>query len=142
MIDLLEHIQTYRLTVDFGLVVLIWMVQLIVYPGFLFFTEKNLLKWHKVYTPKITIVVAPLMFLQAGIALYLCVFEYSILHLLYALLVASTWVSTFLYFVPLHQQIEQHKEVVVAAQKLSSRNLFRALQWTLVFIYGIIFLSS
>ena len=142
MQSLLDHITTLRLVIDFGLVVLIWMVQLIVYPGFLFYKDENLITWHKVYTPRITIIVAPLMFVQAGVAIYLVTVEFSILHLIYTLLVVSTWVSTFLYFVPLHQKIENKKELKTSALKLSKGNILRAFQWSLVFIYGLIFLTS
>jgi hypothetical protein len=142
MQSLLDHINTFRLIIDFGLVVLIWIVQLIVYPGFLFYEDENLIKWHKVYTPRITLIVAPLMFLQAGVALYLVTIEFSILHLIYTLLVVSTWISTFLFFVPLHQNIENKIHLKSSASKLSKGNMFRAFQWTLVFIFGLICLSS
>ncbi|WP_033408481.1 hypothetical protein [Psychroflexus tropicus] len=142
MQSLLDHITTLRLVIDFGLVVLIWMVQLIVYPGFLFYQEKDLITWHKVYTPRITIIVAPLMFIQAAVALYLVIIEFSLLHLIYTLLVVSIWISTFLFFVPLHQNIESQKHIEVSAEKLSRGNLYRAFQWTVVFIFGLSFLSS
>jgi hypothetical protein len=142
MQSLLDHITTLRLVIDFGLVVLIWMVQLIVYPGYLFYQEKDLITWHKVYTPRITIIVAPLMFIQAAVALYLVIIEFSVLHLIYTLMVVSTWISTFLFFVPLHQNIESQKHIKVSAEKLSRGNLYRAFQWTIVFIFGLSFLSS
>jgi hypothetical protein len=142
MNSIFEHIHEVRPIIDFGLVVLIWMVQLIVYPGFSFYSEKHLLKWHKFYTPRITIVVAPLMFLQMGIALYLSFFEFSTLNLIYLILVLSTWLSTFSYFVPLHQKIEANMDPLQSAKKLTKGNWLRTFQWTFIFLFGLILLSS
>ncbi|MFT6745260.1 MAG: hypothetical protein ACJAR8_001821, partial [Bacteroidia bacterium] len=61
---------TARLIVDFGLVVLIWMVQLIVYPSFLFYKDTELITWHTKYTPRITKIVAPLMFAQLSLSVF------------------------------------------------------------------------
>ena len=35
-----------RVIIDFGAVVLIWMVQLVVYPSFTYFQKKELMDWH------------------------------------------------------------------------------------------------
>lgn len=142
MNSILEHLWMIRLLADFGLVVLIWMVQLIVYPGFTFYSEELLLKWHKTYTPRITFIVAPLMFVQVCIALYLCAFDFSIVHLVYLILVISTWISTFIYFVPLHHKIEANRDLKSSANKLTKGNWIRTIQWTFIFIYGVVWLSS
>lgn len=142
MHTILEQIHSIRIVVDFGLVVLIWMVQLIVYPGFLHYSDNDLLKWHKYYTPKITYVVAPMMFIQMGIAIYILFFEFSVFNLIYFLLVLSTWVSTFIYFVPLHQKIESSQNIKLSAKKLTSGNWLRTLQWSFIFVFGLFLLSS
>lgn len=142
MNPILEHIHSIRIVIDFGLVVLIWIVQLIVYPGYSFYSDENLLKWHKYYTPRITVVVAPMMFVQMGIAIYLSLFEFSIPNLIYFLLVLSTWVSTFSYFVPLHQKIEANQEIKPSAKKLTFGNWIRTFQWTLTFVFGLYLLYS
>jgi len=139
---ILEHLNVFRLVVDFGLTVLIWMVQLIIYPGFMFYKTASLLKWHRYYTPRITIVVAPLMFIQLGVSLYHLIFEFGSLHLIYFLLVSSTWLSTFAYFVPLHQKIETDSDPLFSAKKLTSGNWIRTFQWTLIFIFSLIAFSS
>lgn len=139
---LLDNIHILRMIADFGLVVLIWMVQLVVYPGFSFYTNADLLKWHKYYTPKITIVVAPMMFIQMGLALYISLFEFSIANLIYGLLVISTWLTTFTYFVPLHQKIEKNQDIKISANKLTTGNWVRTFQWTFIFIYGVFLFYS
>ena len=63
-------IEITRLVLDVGLLVLIWMIQLIVYPSFLFYTAKELIAWHKMYTKAIALIVIPLMLGQLGIIIY------------------------------------------------------------------------
>jgi hypothetical protein len=53
-----------RLLLDFGLVVLIWLVQLVIYPGFKFYSPSNLALWHKIYTGRIGVAVVPMMVWQ------------------------------------------------------------------------------
>ena len=62
-------IEITRLLLDFGLCILIWMVQLVVYPSFLFFSFNNLFTWHKTYTKAIALIVIPLMLGQLGIVI-------------------------------------------------------------------------
>ena len=62
--DFTQIISKITLLVDIGLVVLIWMVQLIVYPSFTFYSKENLVNWHQKYTARIAVIVIPLMFLQ------------------------------------------------------------------------------
>ena len=134
---IINSLDSLRVIIDFGLVVLIWMVQLIIYPGFSYYSNSDLLKWHKFYTPKITIVVAPLMFIQMGIAIYLTVFEFSLPYLIYLILVLSSWISTFIYFVPLHRKIDGNTDIKISAQKLATGNWVRTFQWTFIFIYSL-----
>ncbi len=57
-----------RLLLDFGLVVLIWIIQRIVYPGFLHYSTENLVVWHRQYTSRFSAIVIPLMLAQLGIS--------------------------------------------------------------------------
>jgi len=58
---------TARLVVDFCLVVLIWLVQLIIYPSFRYMSPEQLAIWHPKYTTLITLVVGPLMLAQVAV---------------------------------------------------------------------------
>ena len=51
-----SFLNNYALLVDAGLVVLIWMVQLIIYPSFLHY-DNNLVEWHHKYTSRIALIV-------------------------------------------------------------------------------------
>ena len=59
-----------RLCIDFGLFILIWMVQLIVYPSFRCIDANLFSQWHDKYTGLISVFVVPLMFTQVGLVLY------------------------------------------------------------------------
>ena len=61
---MMEGLQTARLIVDSGMCVLIWMVQLIIYPAFHAITSARF-SWHGEYMQAIGTIVMPLMILQA-----------------------------------------------------------------------------
>lgn len=124
--------------VDFGMVVLIWIVQLVVYPGFLFYAKEDLLRWHGQYTGAITIIVMPLMLGQLCLHGWKLYNQFSSMGLVIFLLVLSTWAVTFLVSVPLHNQISSGVDIEVASAKLVSTNWIRTVQWTLIFILGLI----
>jgi hypothetical protein len=124
--------------VDTALFILIWMVQLIIYPGFCYYEEENIKKWHPVYTKMITIIVLPLMVGQLG--LYsLAVFQQpDVLSISQFILVASTWGITFLFAVPLHSAIEKVPQTVSHRKKLVQVNWPRTAIWTIILIISLI----
>lgn len=123
-----------RLIFDSGLLVLIWMVQLIVYPSFLFFNNlESLYKWHETYTKRIAVVVIPLMFGQL-ITIGLQVFtEQDFYTLTSSGLVFLVWASTFLQFVPLHTNISHKRNIDSSLKQLKHKNWIRTVLWTLLF---------
>lgn len=126
------------LIIDFGLVVLIWMVQLVVYPSFLYFEKGGLLSWHSRYTPAITQIVAPLMFAQLIIASVRIFDSLSYYTITYAALVVLIWIVTFVVFIPLHEKIQLGVFTNQTLTKLVKYNWFRTLIWTLLFIVSVI----
>ena len=128
------ELKTYQLLIDFGLVVLIFLVQLCIYPAFKYFSEENLRIWHRVYTPNITYVVFPLMLGQLGFSAYYVFFDADVLHWLHFILVLLTWLSTFAFFVPLHQKINAGSFNKRNLLQLEKGNWFRLILWALVFV--------
>lgn len=127
-------LETARLIFDSGLLVLIWMVQLIVYPSFLYFNKlDSLYKWHETYTKRIAVIVIPLMFGQL-ITIVLQVFTMQDLYTLASSgLVFLVWASTFLQFVPLHANISHKRSVESTLKQLKNKNWIRTVLWTLLF---------
>ncbi len=134
-------IELAALLTDAGLVILIWMVQLIVYPSFLFFKKAQLFLWHKKYTNYIAIIVIPLMLSQlvfASLALFYKPLHFSIP---YFSIVVFLWIFTFLGFAPLHFKISAEKSTKNTLQLLVSRNWLRTLLWSFLFVFHLFFFS-
>ena len=125
-------IEITRLVLDVGLLVLIWMIQLIVYPSFLFYTAKELIAWHKMYTKAIALIVIPLMLGQLGIAIYQVFLLQNTYTLTSIVLVVFLWGITLLKFAPMHQQISEGNTHVQLLKKLVQINWIRALIWTIL----------
>lgn len=124
----------YKLLFDFGIVVLIWMTQLIVYPSFTQFDPSDLQRWHASYTMRISLIVMPLMFGQLGFHVYQLTQQIGLLQIIALILIVLAWANTFLYAVPLHNQIGAGVEVIEFAEKLVSVNAWRTGFWSVVFL--------
>ena len=91
----------WKSIVDFGLVVLIWMTQLVVYPSFTYFSENDLINWHSRYTTAISLIVMPLMLAQVAIHGFALFQNFTWLGFFVAVLIGLVWVNTFFFAVPL-----------------------------------------
>lgn len=122
-----------RLLIDFGFMILIWAVQLVIYPCFQYYSKENLLVWHKSYTLRVTFIVLPLMLSQLALAvIQLWHFQnwYTVSSIL---IIASLWILTFSIFVPLHQSIDNTIPAPDVCHKLVSKNWMRTVLWSLLF---------
>ena len=127
-------IEITRLLLDFGLCILIWMVQLIVYPSFTFYNNTQLLTWHKTYTKAIALIVIPLMLGQLGIAIYQVFLAQNSYTLVSIVLVVFLWGITLLKFAPMHQQISEGNTQIQLLKTLVQMNWIRTIIWTLLFV--------
>lgn len=129
-------LEILRLAIDFGLVVLIWMVQLLIYPSFEYFVGHRLGKWHKIYTRNMTFIVAPMMMAQTGLAFYFIYYYPDMVaaNIMYTILVALTWITTVLFFIPMHARIDKNPDDVILCRKLSRWNWMRVILWTAILI--------
>lgn len=130
-------IDHFRLLIDFGLVVLIWMVQLVVYPSFKFYTPDGLLIWHSKYTRGITTVVMPLMLLQLGLVVLQISQSFDLYAIVSTVLLFPVWLITFQFFVPLHGKIATGKSNGKDLVRLTQRNWIRTLIWSLMFVVSL-----
>ncbi|MBC8155137.1 MAG: hypothetical protein H7Z72_19785 [Bacteroidetes bacterium] len=124
---------TARLVVDFGLVVLIWLVQLIIYPGFAYYSPADLAIWHPKYTSLITFVVGPLMLAQVAATGLSLTSQFSWLTLIVAVLVVVVWWSTAFQAIPLHNRIDAGIDLPRTIADLVRVNWPRTIIWTLIF---------
>ena len=135
-------LSTLTLLSDFGLVVLIWIVQLIIYPSFHVVSDRDFTAWHKKYMSLISYLVIPLMFAQVAfhaIALYEAA---SVLKIAAALLIASAWITTFTLSVPCHNVLAAEGKSANIIQRLIRTNWLRTVFWSLTFVVSLIGLNA
>lgn len=122
------------LVVDFGLVVLIWLTQLVVYPSFLWSEERSFPRWHAIYTRRISLLVVPLMLGQALMHGVRIASSPTATAGLAAAAILVAWVVTFAFAVPCHRALhtEGHDRAVI--RRLIGWNWWRTSCWTLAFV--------
>jgi len=125
-----------RLLIDFGLMILIWIIQLIVYPSFLHYTEKDLVLWHKKYTALIGYIAGLLMLGQLVVSVYQICNTMTLYHSISLVLIVIIWALTFLQFVPMHNKISKGRISESMLVQLVQKNWSRTILWTLLFIYS------
>lgn len=130
-------IEILRLLLDFGLVVLIWIIQLIVYPGFLHYSNENLVSWHREYTSRFGFIVMPLMLGQLGISIYQLMTLTNLYTVLSLAIILLIWILTFVIFVPIHAHISKGKASEKMLISLVNKNWIRTFLWSLLFFYSI-----
>jgi len=127
-------LEFFRLLFDSGLLVLILMVQLIIYPSFLHYPLKSLITWHNIYTKRIAVIVVPLMLGQLSISLYQ-VYENQVFDtFLYAAIVMFLWAITLFKFAPMHNEISQGNVSEKFLTTLARLNWIRTILWFLLFL--------
>jgi len=126
-----------RLLFDAGLFVLIWMVQLVVYPSFTFYTRENLKRWHDKYTVQVTFIVMPLMLGQLAIIGFQFWQEVTWYTILSAVFVFLLWLSTFLKFIPMHQLITTAEFDELILTNLVRYNWGRTFLWSGLFLISV-----
>ncbi len=131
-------LDNFRLLVDFGFAVLIWAVQLVIYPSFVYYPKMELIRWHRKYTIRVTYIVLPLMFTQ----LILSVWQFLILRNFYTILsvilIGILWALTFAVFVPLHRKIDRGQPEVNTCSSLVRYNWVRTLLWSSIFLISLV----
>ena len=133
--NFLNILSQISLMVDAGLVILIWIVQLVIYPSFLHYTTENLYSWHQKYTSRIAIMVVPLMLFQLIYGLIILFYFPTINYFIYLALVIFLWVFTFLTFAPLHNKISNRNINNKLLTKLIYRNWIRTFLWSFLLIF-------
>ncbi len=127
-----------RTLLDFGMVVILWLVQLVIYPSFLSCDEKRLVAWHRRYTSRVAWVIIPVMFSQLLVVAWLS-WQYPHPANLYALLaLLACWTLTFAVSVPLHRKIDAGDTTVLTLERLIRTNWPRTILWTAAFLIGLL----
>lgn len=120
----------FRLVFDFGMLVLIWIVQLVIYPSFQFYSKSELKTWHTKYMFRFSLIVAPLMIIQTliiGLQIYDDANLYTILS---GITILILWITTQFQFVPIHLKISYQQFEDTDLVRLVKLNWIRTILWT------------
>lgn len=116
-----------------GLVVLIWLVQIIIYPGMHGWDQTRFAGLHRDYATRISFIVGPLMLGQAALALRQLITAPGSSATMQILLIGAVWGMTIFISVPLHRKLSDgYAERTV--HRLVTTNWLRTFGWSLVFL--------
>lgn len=132
--NILNNFSEVTLFVDFGLVVLIWLVQLIIYPSFLYYQKENLINWHRIYTSRIFIIVVPLMVVQLLLSIISIYININLESITSFVIILLLWSITFTFFAPLHFKISGGEISLKQLNILVKLNWVRTILWSILFL--------
>jgi hypothetical protein len=127
-----------RTVLDFGMVVLLWLVQRVIYPSFLECSEERLVVWHKTYVKRVGPIIMPMMLMQLFCLAWLTYKNPDPANLVALVALIACWVLTFAVSVPLHQKIDAGDTSRKTICSLIHTNWPRTILWTLVFVLGVV----
>lgn len=109
---------------------LIWMVQLVHYPGFSHIGDEEYAAYQAHHMRTISWIVMPSMVLELGLSVVALWQLASWPYFISVALLALIWLVTVLGAVPIHRKLTQGKNVA-GIQRLVNVNWWRTLGWTL-----------
>ena len=113
-----------------GMTGVVWIIQLLVYPGFKFTEATQWPQHHSAHTTRITFVVFPLMVVQLVSAALIYVEDRSEQNLIQLAVAIAVWATTAVIFIPLHNRLGRRADHRVIG-KLVNWNWIRTILWTL-----------
>ena len=134
MTYLLELLNEHALAIDFAMFLVIWLVQLIVYPVFRYVDESRFATWHQGYCNRISFFVLPLMFAQLIESASACFFEGGVLAWSKMGAVLGAWIVTFFVSAPCHRRLSQSGQDQDVIGRLLFTNWMRTLLWSGVLV--------
>lgn len=114
---------------------LIWLVQLVHYPGFARIGTEAYKGYQEFHMRAITWIVAPSMFTELALTAAGFLFWHSLpfknLYILCAVLVGVIWLTTAFWAVPAHSTLVQDGQNLELITRLVNINWWRTVSWTL-----------
>ena len=138
MISILEILTEHALVIDFGMFLVIWMVQIIIYPSLSIIEDSGFSDWHRSYCSKIGFFVLPLMtaqFLESSSAVF---FVGSILDWCKFATVILALFVTFAISAQCHRKLTKGGRNHAVLDRLSVTNWIRTVLWSLAFVLSCI----
>ncbi len=117
----------------FGMLGVIWLVQLGTYPLQIYVAKERFAEYQARYMPRVSLVVGPLMLVESGTAVWLLNLTLTdsgrTLAWIGVGLVMLLWLSTLLLQIPCHWKLEREKDEAVIG-RLVATNWIRTVAWT------------
>ena len=130
-------LEALLLAVDLGMAVLIWLVQLIVYPTFREVDRQRFRSWHRDYRRRVSFVVVPLMLGQVGLHGAALSRDATGWGIASAVAIAGAWAVTFVRSVPCHAVLQRDGADLEAIETLVTTNWWRTALWSLAFVLSL-----
>lgn len=119
--------------INAGLVVLIWLVQIIIYPGMHGWDHSRFESLHRAYCRRIALIVGPLMPAQAVLAFYQLAVVGDFVTLTQVMLICLVAGVTVFISMPLHRRLSGGYDAE-AVNRLIRTNWLRTAGWSLVWL--------
>lgn len=124
--------------INFGLVILIWLVQLIIYPSFSSIDAADFSAWHRSYIKRIVVVVAPLMLAQLFLACLTFLNNRNLPGLVMLAGILLIWLASLTLSLPCHRRLQREGKDNNTIQRLVRTNWIRTVLWSIVFLIGLV----
>ncbi len=139
---MLTHIHIVNVAVSWGLLILIWLVQIIIYPGLARIPSDDFVKYHAWYVARITMVVLPLMICEIIIAIAWFFLQDNLFYPIVAGgLIILVWCSTFTFQVPIHKCLKAGKDKS-KIRRLVATNWIRTVAWSIKAVIVVVFAAE
>ena len=119
----------FHFAVTVALVTMIWIVQILHYPSFLYYDKASFPEAMLFHQRRISFIVVPLMIIELVLSMYVFAVDMNLNHLMSLICVIIVWASTFFIQVPLHSKLSTFNESLI--NNLVKGNVIRTLAWTL-----------
>ena len=139
---MLTLIHILNVAVSWGLFILIWLVQIMIYPGLARIPSNEFVNYHEWYVTRITMVVLPLMICEIIIAIAWFFLQDNLFYPIVAgSLVILVWCSTFTFQVPIHKSLQAGKDKS-KIRRLVATNWIRTVAWSLKAVIVVVFAAE
>ena len=132
-----EVIEVLRICSDSAMLVLIWLVQLIIYPAFRSIEPDVFAAWHRRYVRTIALVVIPLMLIQASCIVLQLMHAPNASLITSAGAVLTAWLVTFGISAPCHRKLQTAGRNEPMIQRLIATNWLRTAGWSLAWLMNL-----
>jgi hypothetical protein len=138
----LTLIHIFNIAVSWGLFILIWLVQIIIYPGLARIPSDDFVNYHAWYVSRITMVVLPLMICEIILSIAWFFLQVNLFYpIVSGSLVILVWCSTFIFQVPIHKSLQAGKNKS-KIRRLVATNWIRTAAWSLKAVTVVVFAAE